>query len=84
MFWVPHSSNMTTVTKYIIFAILFSKMAANYAKMYSFRDISAHNSAIDFILISVSIKVYTTDDWTNVRCSLIHYDYVSIIHEPVP
>jgi hypothetical protein len=62
MFWVPHSLNMTTVTTYIIFAILFSKMAANYTKICSFRDISAHNSAIDFILISVSIKLYTTDD----------------------
>ena len=65
MFWVPHSSDVTTVTKYIIFAILFSKMAANYAqKKYSFRDISTHNSALDFILISVSIKVYTTDNCT--------------------
>ena len=64
MFWVPHSSDKTIVTKYIIFAILFFKMAANYAKIYNFRDISTLNSALDFILISVSIKVYTTDNCT--------------------
>ena len=60
MFWVPRSSNMTTVTKYIIFAICISKMAANYAKIYSFRDISAHNSATYLSLYQLKYILLTT------------------------